>query len=52
MSKFWGLAALVVTGIIIADLMTHPTGTKTAFNGVTGLEGNVGNQLLGSPTKG
>jgi hypothetical protein len=47
MSRFWSLAGLVVAGIIIADLLTHPTGTTAAFNGVTGLEKNAGNQLLG-----
>ena len=50
MSKFWGMAGLAVIGIILADLITHPTGTSTAFNGVTGLESNVGSQLLGKPT--
>lgn len=47
MTRFWSLAALVVGGIIIADLIAHPTGTKNAFGGVTTLESNVGNQLLG-----
>lgn len=51
MSKFWSLAALVVGGIILADLITHPSGTSTAFHGVTGLQSVVGNQLLGSPAK-
>ncbi len=50
MSKFWSLAGLAVIGIIIADLVIHPTGTSAAFTGVTGLESNVGNQLLGSPS--
>lgn len=44
---FWSLAALVVVGIIIADLVTHPAGTSTGFSTVTGLERNAGNQLLG-----
>lgn len=47
MSRFWSLAALVVGGIIVADLVTHPQGTGTAFNAATNLESNVGNQLLG-----
>ena len=50
MSRFWGIAGLAVIGIIIADLIAHPPGTKAAFNGVTGLESNVGSQLLGTPT--
>lgn len=47
MARFWSFAALVVGGIILADLIANPTGTKTAFAGATGLEGQVGNQLLG-----
>jgi hypothetical protein len=50
MSKFWSIAGLCVIGIIIADLITHPSGTSTAFKGVTQLEQGVGNQLLGSPS--
>ena len=50
MSKFWSIAGLAVIGIIIADLLTHPSGTTAAFSGVTSLEQGVGNQLLGSPS--
>lgn len=50
MSKFWSIAGLCVIGIIVADLLTHPSGTKVAFTGVTNLEQGVGNQLLGSPS--
>ena len=50
MSKFWSIAGLCVIGIIIADLLTHPSGTTAAFSGVTSLEQGVGNQLLGSPS--
>jgi hypothetical protein len=46
-SGFWSLAGLVVTGFIIADLILHPTGTKTAFLGITTLTTNTGNQLIG-----
>lgn len=28
---------LVVTGVIIADILTHPQGTQTAANGVAGI---------------
>jgi hypothetical protein len=52
MSRFWSLVSLVVVGIIIADLVTHPTGTKAAFSGVTDLESNAGNQLLGGSNTG
>ncbi len=45
---FWSAAGLVIAGLIIADLMLHPTGTKTAFNGLTGFQSVVGNQLIGA----
>ncbi len=44
---FWGAVGAVIFGLIIADLVIHPTGTKTIANGVTTLERNTGNQLLG-----
>jgi len=46
-SGFWSLTGLVVTGLIIADLVLHPSGTNTAFKGVTGLTSSTGNQLIG-----
>jgi hypothetical protein len=47
-SGFWSLLGLIVTGLIVGDLVLHPSGTQTAFNGVTSLEKNTGNQLLGT----
>jgi hypothetical protein len=46
-SGFWSAIGLVITGLIVADLITHPTGTQAGFNGITGLSKNTGNQLLG-----
>lgn len=46
----WSLAGAVVVGLIVADLITHPAGTQTAFNGITGLANNTGNQLIGVST--
>jgi hypothetical protein len=46
-SGVWSLAGAVVTGLIIADLIIHPTGTKAAGNVLIQLEKNTGNQLLG-----
>jgi hypothetical protein len=45
---FWALAGLVVLGIIAADVLTHPAGTKQAGSTLVSLEKNTGNQLLGS----
>jgi hypothetical protein len=33
-SAIFSLAALVVGGIIVADILIHPTGTAAAANGV------------------
>lgn len=46
-SGFWSAVGLVITGLIVADLVTHPTGTNTAFSGITSLSKNTGNQLIG-----
>jgi hypothetical protein len=44
---FWALAGLVVVGIIVADVLIHPAGTKAAGGTIVSLEKNTGNQLLG-----
>ena len=33
MSRFFSIAALVVGGIIIADVLIHPAGTRAAATG-------------------
>jgi hypothetical protein len=48
-SGFWSAAGLIIVGLIVGDLVLHPTGTKAAGTVVTSVEKNVGNQLLGSP---
>lgn len=47
----WSAIGAVVVGLIIADLVTHPKGTNAIASGITSLEKNTGNQLLGSPAK-
>lgn len=37
MAKFWSLAALVVGGLIVTDILTHPSGTQSAANGLAGI---------------
>jgi hypothetical protein len=51
MSKFFGLLTLAVGGIIIADVLTHPTGTAAASTGVANLQKPWLNALLGTSTK-
>lgn len=43
-----GLAGLVVVGIIIADFLIHPEGTKAAANGMVAIAKPTYNALLGS----
>jgi len=47
MSKFFSLAALVVGGIIVADILTHPSGTAAASKGLSGITTPAINGLLG-----
>jgi hypothetical protein len=48
--KIAGIAILIVIGVIIADLVTHPQGTGVIVNGIasiwrTGLQGAGGQQI-------
>lgn len=43
----FGLAALIVVGVIVADILTHPTGTAAASNGIGKIWGTSVNGLLG-----
>ncbi len=47
-----GLAGLIVVGIIVADLLTHPSGTTAAGNAVNQLASTSVSGLLGGSNKG
>jgi len=47
MAKVFALGTMVVFGLMLADLVRNPTGTKTLLGGGTSLVKNTGNQLLG-----
>ena len=47
MSGIFSLAALVVGGIIVADILTHPAGTAAASNGITSIWKTSVSGLLG-----
>ena len=47
MHRFWSLAALVVGGIIVADILIHPQGTQAASTGITGVTTPAFGALLG-----
>lgn len=46
-----GLAGLVVVGIIIADFVAHPEGTKAAANGLVNITKPAESALLGVAPK-
>lgn len=46
-AKLAAAFALVVTGVIIADILIHPAGTTAAANGVAGILNPTYNALLG-----
>jgi hypothetical protein len=50
-SGFWSAVGLVITGLIVGDLVLHPSGTTAAGGVITGVTKNTGNQLLGTPAK-
>lgn len=41
------LISAVITGVIIADILTHPTGTQAAANGIATIAKPTFNALLG-----
>lgn len=47
MAKFLTLGALVVWGVIIADIIANPGGTQAASSGIQGIEKPALNALLG-----
>jgi len=46
-----GLAGLVVVGIIIADFLIHPAGTRAAANGLVNITKPAESALLGKAPK-
>jgi len=46
-SQIFSLAALVVGGIIVADILIHPTGTQAAANGLAQITTPAESALLG-----
>jgi hypothetical protein len=50
-SQVFSLAALVVGGIILADILIHPAGTQAAANGVADIATPAESSLLGTAPK-
>ena len=51
-SQIFSLAALVVGGIIVADFLTHPSGTTAAANGLASITTPAESSLLGGGNTG
>lgn len=52
MSGVLSLATLIIGGVIIADILTHPAGTQAASAGITNLWSTSISGLLGNvPTQ-
>lgn len=50
--KGLGLAGIVVMGIVVADFLANPAGTKAAFTGVQGIVTPTEAALLGKTPAG
>ena len=49
MARIASIAALVIMGVVVADILTHPAGVKSASQGFIGVERPALNALLGNP---
>lgn len=47
-TSVFGVIGLLLVGIIVADFLIHPDGTKAAANGLVAIEKPSFNALLGS----
>jgi hypothetical protein len=47
MSKAFSIVALVIGGLIVADILIHPAGTAAASKGISGITGPAITGLLG-----
>ena len=47
-SKFFAAFTLVIAGVIVADILTHPDGTAAAANGLANVLKPTYNAVLGN----
>lgn len=52
MGRVFAIATLVITGVIIADILTHPSGVAAASTGINQLATSSFNALLGGGNPG
>ena len=50
-SGVWSAIGAVIIGLMLADVLTHPTGTRAAGSVLSGVSKSTGNQLIGVPAK-
>lgn len=48
MARLFAIGSLVVVGVIVADVLIHPSGTAAASTGIQGIEKPALNALLGA----
>lgn len=47
MKNFWAIVTLIVAGVMLANAVANPTGTKAIFDGISGLWKVSVNGMLG-----
>lgn len=47
MSRIASIVTLVIIGVVVADVLTHPSGVSAASKGFAGIETPALNALLG-----
>lgn len=52
MGRIFALATLIITGVIVADILTHPTGVAAASSGINSLASSSFSALLGGGNQG
>ena len=52
MGRVFAIATLIITGVIIADILTHPAGVTAASAGFNQLASSSFNALLGGSNTG
>ena len=50
MARIASITALVIMGVIVADILANPAGVKAASSGFVGVEKPALNALLGRPS--
>lgn len=52
MGRIFAIATLIITGVIVADILTHPSGVAAASSGINTLASSSFTALLGGGNTG